>query len=62
MSLADLGLASHVLELLRSEGVDDLQGWRRLGRKRLAIFGIAPRTIKLLDAAAKRKRFEGCRR
>lgn len=52
-SLSHLGLPAHVLDALEREGITDLLAWRKLGRRRLAIFGVTPRTAALLDAAAK---------
>lgn len=55
-SIAATGLPAHVVELLGREGVHSLEDWRRLGRKRLAIFGIPTRLARQLDEAARRAR------
>jgi hypothetical protein len=52
VSLTKLSLPAHVLHLLHEEGVRDLDDWRRLGRRRLQIFGVTSRMVALLDAAA----------
>jgi len=53
--LAQLGLAPHVQARLEAEGIHSLEDWRRLCRRRFAIFGITRRTAGMLDAAAWRQ-------
>jgi hypothetical protein len=53
--LAELPLLpSPIIERLAAEGIDSLEAWRRLGRKRLRIFGITRRVVAQLDALAER--------
>ena len=52
-NLSHLGLAPHVLATLAREGVTDLAGWKKLGRRRFNIFGITSTTATKLDEAAK---------
>lgn len=47
-------LPPHIVEQLHLEGVYSLADWRRLGRRRLRIFGITRRTVEELDTAARK--------
>jgi hypothetical protein len=49
-------LPPHILQTLHAEGIFSLSDWRRLGRKRFAIFGITARLAAQLDAAAREVR------
>ena len=53
-SISQLGLPELVIARLEREGVRDLHDWRRLGRKRHAIFGITSRMVREIDAAARK--------
>jgi hypothetical protein len=55
-TLSQLGLPAHVIGLLEAEGVRTLADWRRLGRKRLQIFGVTTAVCRLIDQAAKEAR------
>jgi hypothetical protein len=55
-SIALPNLPLHVLHLLHEEGVRDLHDWRRLGRRRLRIFGITSKVVAQIDAAAREAR------
>lgn len=52
-TLSRLGLAPHVLATLAREGVTDLAAWKKLGRRRLRIFGIVPSVVRQLDQLAR---------
>ena len=52
-TLARIGLAPHVLQLLEREGVRTPQDWKRLGKRRLLIFGIVPSVVRDLDRLAR---------
>jgi len=52
-SVANLPLPAHVLEALAEEHVYTLTDWRRLGKRRWSIFGVTPKVVELLDAAAR---------
>ena len=52
-NLSHLGLAPHVLATLAREGVTDLAGWKKLGRRRFRIFGIVPSVVRQLDRLAR---------
>jgi hypothetical protein len=52
-TLSRLDLPRHVIAQLEAEGVTDLESWRKLGRRRLRLFGITRATAALLDAAAR---------
>ncbi|MGH8319959.1 MAG: hypothetical protein ACREUL_18640 [Steroidobacteraceae bacterium] len=46
---------SHVLEVLRAEGITSLGAWAHLSRRaRNSIFGLPPSRVRELDAAAAR--------
>lgn len=53
VSVFPAGLPAHILELLHAEGVHDLHDWRRLGKRRLRIFGIVPSVVRILDTAVR---------
>ncbi|MGH2447222.1 MAG: hypothetical protein ACRDFS_01250 [Chloroflexota bacterium] len=53
-SLTHLNLRAHVVERLAAEGIHSLEDWRRLGKRRLQIFGLTTSIAKMLDAAARR--------
>jgi hypothetical protein len=53
IALSELDLLQHVLDALRQEGIADLGAWRKLGRRRFQLFGITPRTVEMLDSAAR---------
>lgn len=42
-----------LLERLRAEGVETLEGWVALGRRRRQIFGVTRAVVLQLDALAK---------
>ena len=52
-SITEVGLPAHVIACLEREGVHTLQDWKRLGKRRLRIFGVVPTTIDALDLAAR---------
>lgn len=53
--IADLPivLPLHVVPMLRDEGIVTLEDWQALGKRRLRLFGITPKTIEALDQAAR---------
>ena len=42
-----------LIERLRAEGIETLEAWRALGRRRLQIFGVTRAACAQLDALAK---------
>jgi len=46
-------LPSTLLERLRSEGIETLEAWVALGRRRFQIFGVTRATVTQLDQLAK---------
>ena len=45
-SISASGLPPHIIERLATEGIHDLQGWKKLGKRRFQIFGITTSVAK----------------
>lgn len=52
--LSALALPSAIVERLAQQDVTTISGWVRLGRRRLAIFGITRRVAQQIDVLAQK--------
>lgn len=56
-SITEIGLPAHVLDVLHAEGINTIEDWRRLSRKRRdSIFGLPPARVRDLDRLAREAR------